>query len=69
MENIKDTVIPFNHLVNSQDNVYEMTCASIRRAEQLTMTQSEELKKQKVKIVSEALREVLSGEVQYNYKE
>ena len=69
MENIKDTVIPFNHLVNSQDNVYEMTCAAVKRAEQLTMTQSEELRKKKVKIVSEALREILSGEVQFSYKE
>jgi DNA-directed RNA polymerase subunit omega len=69
LENIKDTIIPFNHLVNSQENVYEMTCAAIKRAEQLTMTQSEDLRKKKIKIVSEALREILSSEVQFSYKE
>ena len=69
MDNINNNVIPFDRLVDSQDNVYELTSASIRRAEQITVTKTEELKKDKIKIVSEALREILEGEVQFSYKD
>jgi DNA-directed RNA polymerase subunit omega len=69
MDNINNNVIPFDRLVDSQDNVYELTSASIRRAEQITVTKNEELKREKIKIVSEALREILEGDVKYSYKD
>lgn len=68
-DELKDSIIPFKPIVEQQINVYETTSASIRRAEQLTLTSSEELKKKRIKIVSEALREVMSGDVKFDYKE
>jgi DNA-directed RNA polymerase subunit K/omega len=68
-DEIRESIIPFKAIIEQQINVYETTSASIRRAEQITLTSSEELKKKKIKIVSQAMKEVMSGDVKFDYKE
>lgn len=61
--------VPLGELVESEQNIYEMTNASIRRAEQLSLTKAEEISKHKAKITSVAIREVVTGKVEYKYSE
>lgn len=65
--------IPLDLLISESDNMYEVTCAAIRRAKQLADIQrvyeeggeSEEGEK----VVSEAIREILTRDVQYQIEE
>lgn len=65
----KEYSIPLDYLVESELNIYEMTNASIKRAEQLSLTRGEEITKQKAKVTSLAIREVVTGKVEYKYSE
>lgn len=65
----KDYSIPLGDLVESDLNIYEMTNASIKRAEQLSITKAEEINKHKAKVTSMAIREVVTGTVEYKYSE
>jgi len=60
--------IPIENLVSTDKNMYELTNAAIHRAKQLSMTGSESLEKVGGKIVSLAIREIVTGEVQYSIK-
>ncbi|WP_319477125.1 DNA-directed RNA polymerase subunit omega [Marispirochaeta aestuarii] len=62
-------IIPLDLLVDNTDNVYEMTCAAIRRAVQVTITGDEELEEDGGKIVSTAIKQVLTRTVQYRLEE
>ena len=62
-------IIPLDLLVDNQDNVYEMTCAAIRRAVQVTVTGEEELENNGGKVVSTAIKQVLDKTVQYRLEE
>lgn len=62
-------IIPLDLLVDSSDNVYEMTCASIRRAVQITVTRDEEIEENDGKVVSTAIKQVLNRTVQYRLEE
>lgn len=61
--------IPLDLLVSNQNNIYELTCASIRRALQVTVTGDEELEKAGSKVVSTAIRQVLTKKVEYRMEE
>jgi len=61
--------IPLRDLVSTDKNMYELTNAAIHRAKQISMTGSEALEKTSGKIVSLAIREIVTGEVQYSVKE
>lgn len=65
----KEYSIPLDNLVDNDLNIYEMTNASIKRAEQLSLTKGEEIAKQKAKVTSMAIREVVTGKVEYKYSE
>lgn len=65
----KGSVIPIDRIIENDYNVYELTTSTIRRAEQLGITKAEEFSREKRKIVSEAIKEVVSGEVRFEFKE
>jgi DNA-directed RNA polymerase subunit omega len=62
-------IIPLDLLVDNTDNVYEMTCAAIRRAVQITITGDEEIEEDGGKVVSTAIKQVLTKTVQYRLEE
>ena len=68
MASKKDYTVPLRPMIDSEQNVYELTNAAIRRAEQLSLTKIEEISKNKAKIASVAIREVVLEEVGYSYK-
>ncbi|MDA3850636.1 MAG: DNA-directed RNA polymerase subunit omega [Spirochaetaceae bacterium] len=65
----KDYSIPLDELVENDMNIYEMTNASIKRSEQLSLTKADEIAKNKAKVTSMAIREIVSGKVKYKYSE
>jgi DNA-directed RNA polymerase subunit omega len=62
-------IIPLDLLIGNDDNVYELTCASIRRALQITMAGDEEIDENNGKVVSTAIRQILSKKVKYRLEE
>ncbi len=61
--------IPLNLLVDDENNIYELTNAAIRRAFQITMTGDEELDDSNTKVVSAAIKQILTKKVQYQIEE
>ena len=62
-------IIPMDKLINEDSNIYELTAASIRRAYQITVTGDEELDTNQGKVVSTAIRQILTRKVQYQIEE
>lgn len=62
-------ILPLDLLEQYQGNIYEHTCAAIRRAYQITMTGEEELEENGGKVVSTAIRQILSEQVRYRIEE
>jgi len=62
-------ILPLDLLEQHQENIYEMTCAAIRRAYQITMAGDEELDENDGKVVSTAVRQILTKKVQYRIEE
>ncbi len=63
-------MIPLDMLITKDSNVYEMTCAVIKRAELLTLSgESEELSEKGEKVVSAALDQILTKKVEYEIAE
>ena len=62
-------VLPLDELIKSRDNVYERTCAAIKRAIQINLAGDEELVDNKGKIVSTAVKQILSNKVQYRLED
>jgi DNA-directed RNA polymerase subunit omega len=62
-------IIPLERLINEDSNIYELTCASIRRAYQITVTGDEELDENEGKVVSTAIKQILTKKVQYQLEE
>ncbi len=58
-------ILPLDLLVDNEENTYELTCAAIKRANQITLTGDEEVVKNNGKIVSTAIKQVLTKKVQY----
>lgn len=61
--------LPLDLLEQYRDNVYELTCAAIRRAYQITMTGDEEIDENNGKVVSTAIKQILTKKVQYRIEE
>lgn len=57
--------IPIKELIDFNDNVYSITCAMIKRAVQITVTGDEDLDENEGKVVSTAIRQILSKKVEY----
>lgn len=62
-------IVPLDKLIDFRGNRYELTCAAIKRAIQLNLTNDEELKKNDGKIVPTALRQILLNKVNYKLEE
>ena len=62
-------IIPLDELIDFKGNRYELTCAAIKRAIQINLTEDDEIKKNKGKIVPIALKQVLKKKVQYKLEE
>ncbi len=62
-------IVPLSKLVSFNGNVYEMTNAVISRSRQIAMTGDEILEKNRGKVVSSALQQVVEGDVQYRIEE
>ena len=62
-------IIPLDKMVDHADNIYEMTCATIRRAVQITVTGDEDIETNNGKVVSTALKQILDKKVEYQLEE
>ncbi|AHC15772.1 DNA-directed RNA polymerase subunit omega [Salinispira pacifica] len=62
-------IIPLDYLESEKGNMYELTCAAIRRAYQLTVTGDTETEEEQSKIVSTAIKQILTRKVQYELEE
>lgn len=58
-------IFPLEELVKFSGNVYEITCAASRRAYQMTVLDSPEIKENGGKVVSLAARQLFTNVVQY----
>jgi DNA-directed RNA polymerase subunit omega len=58
-------IIPLDLLIEDQGNMYKLTCAVIKRAVQINIAGDEELKDNKGKVVSTALKQILTKKVEY----
>ena len=59
-------IIPIDKLISYEGNIYQLTSAAIKRAIQINLVGDEELEKSKGKIVSVALKQILTGKVKYH---
>ena len=62
-------IIPLDKLIDESSNIYELTTAAIRRAYQITITGDEELDENQGKVVSTAVKQILTRKVQYQLEE
>ena len=58
-------IIPLDLLIENQGNMYELTLAAIKRAVQINIAGDGELKENKGKVVSTALKQILTKKVEY----
>ncbi len=58
-------ILPLDSLISEETNVYELTCAAIRRAAQITLAGDDEIAENDGKIVSTALKQILTKKVEY----
>lgn len=58
-------ILPLDKLIGEDSNVYELTCASIRRAAQITLAGDEDIIENEGKVVSTALKQILTKKVEY----
>jgi len=58
-------ILPLDRLIGEDSNVYELTCASIRRAAQITLAGDEDIIENEGKVVSTALKQILTKKVEY----
>jgi len=62
-------IVPLNLLIKYAGNVYTLTGAMIKRAVQIHLAGDEELEANKGKVVSTAIRQVLTEKVRYQLEE
>ena len=58
-------IIPLNRLIRYDGNVYTITNAMIKRATQIHLAGDEELEENKGKVVSTAIKQILTEKVRY----
>ena len=62
-------IVPLYELVKRRVGVYEMTCATIKRAIQINLAGDEDLPANKNKIVSLSLKQILTDKVRYTLED
>lgn len=62
-------ILPFEELIENDTNAYEFTVAVTRRAYQLAILKTPEVEKNNGKVVSLAMRQVFSRQVEYRFVE
>lgn len=62
-------VLPLDLLISDSSNVYELTCASVRRAAQITLAGDEEIPENGGKVVSTAIKQILTRKVEYRIED
>ena len=62
-------ILPIDELIKNQGNMYELTCATIKRVVQLNVSEDEEILKNQKKIVSLALKQILTKTIEYRLEE
>jgi DNA-directed RNA polymerase subunit omega len=62
-------ILPLDYLIGYNKNIYELTCAVIRRSYQITMTEDEEIEENFGKVVSTAIAQVLTKKVTFRLEE
>jgi DNA-directed RNA polymerase subunit omega len=62
-------ILPLDLLIGYSGNVYELTCAAIRRSYQITMTGDEEIEENFGKVVSTAIGQILTKKVMFRIGE
>ena len=60
-------VMPLDLLMGFRGNIYEMTCAAMKRGVQINLIGDEDLEPNRGKIVSTAIKQVLTQKVQYRF--
>jgi DNA-directed RNA polymerase subunit K/omega len=58
-------ILPLDRLVEYAGNVYVLTCAIIKRASQIHLAGDEELAANRGKVVSTAIKQIVSEKVRY----
>jgi len=61
-------VMPLDLLMGFRGNIYEMTCAAMKRGVQINLIGDEDLEPNRGKIVSTAIKQVLTQKVQYRFE-
>jgi DNA-directed RNA polymerase subunit K/omega len=59
------TIIPLDLLVSFHGNMYAETCAMIKRSYQIHLAGDEELEANRGKVVSTAIKQILTEKVRY----
>ncbi|MBN2536007.1 MAG: DNA-directed RNA polymerase subunit omega [Spirochaetales bacterium] len=62
-------VLPLDLLISYDGNMYELTCAAIKRAAQINLAGDEELEENKGRVVSLAVKQILTKKVEYRLEE
>jgi DNA-directed RNA polymerase subunit omega len=62
-------IFPLEELIEYDSNMYEITCASSRRAYQLSMLRDEEIEENDGKVVSLAARQIFTRQVEFRIEE
>jgi DNA-directed RNA polymerase subunit omega len=62
-------IFPLEELVKCEDNMYEITCAAIRRAYQLSKLEDEQIEENYGKVIQLAARQVFRHEVRFRLEE
>ena len=58
-------ILPLDLLVSYPGNMYELTCAAIRRGVQINLAGDEDLSENEGKVVSTAIKQILTEKVKY----
>ncbi len=62
-------IFPLEELVEYDGNMYEITCAAVRRAYQLAVIKDPEVEENEGKVVSIAARQLFTKQIQYRLEE
>lgn len=62
-------IIPLDLLLREEGNMYETTCAAIRRAYQVTVTGEEEVAENQGKVVSVAIKQIVTRKVKFRVED
>ncbi len=62
-------ILPLDLLIEYKGNIYELTCAAIRRAYQITITGDEEIQQNQGRVVPTAIKQILTKKVVFQLEE